>query len=108
MFQQTFDVSQVATQVLQLLFDSSTPYFARRTSLFHNGEKRLACFLTIGSRFLLPIRLWVELVYDLFTELPGFIQQAQVCRIADRLWGYCRIQYQLAPMFRFLFLGRAA
>ena len=67
-------VSQVATQVLQLLFDFTTLYFAGRTSLFHNGEKRLAGLLSIGSRLLLPVCLRIELGYDLLTELPGFIE----------------------------------
>ena len=101
-------MSQVAPQILQLLFDPAMPDFARRSPLFHNSEKGLAGFFTIGSRLLVPVRLQIECVYDLFTELPGFIEQAQVGGVADRLRGDRCIQDPFAPMCRLLFQGRIA
>ncbi len=74
-FQQAFDVSQVATQILGLLLDSSTTGFAAGASAFRNAEIGLAGLFTIGSGFVLPICLWINLIYDLFTDLSSFVEQ---------------------------------
>ena len=72
----------------------------RGPSLFGRREVSLTGFYTIGPRLLFPVCLGIQLVDDLFTELPGLIEQTQVGGIANRLRRYGGVQNQLALVFR--------
>ena len=82
---------------------SSLP--SRPSSLFDNRQVRLACLLAIGARLLRQCRLGVKQVDDLFAELARLIEQTEIGRITDRLFGNGGVQDQLALVGSASFAG---
>jgi hypothetical protein len=86
--QELLDMAQVATQILQLLFQTTAQRFPARALLFGDGQIRGAGFPAIGSGFIVNLQVGAQGVDDLFTEFTCFVQQTQVGGKPDGLFDH--------------------
>ena len=83
-----------------MLLDAFAQLFATRSPLLDDRKVSLAGFVPIGSGFPFQLGFGIQKVNDLLAELAGFIDQAEVGWIPDRLFDNRRIQNQFALVGR--------
>ena len=98
LFEKPFNIAEIAVNIIQLLFDSTSYFFGRTLSAFCKCKIILSCVLTIHSRDI-PVLLFAYFLDKLFQLFTSLVQQIYVLRIFDVLRCASCIYYQCSAVF---------